>query len=39
MFVPLFPNHEVLKRGGHHCSSLEVRIINCIDEHGTLVNV
>lgn len=34
MFVPLFPNHSVLGRIDHQCSSLEIRVINCIDEHG-----
>ena len=36
MFVPLFPNQNVLKQGDHHCSSVEIRIINCIDEHGMI---
>ena len=34
MFVPLFPNDSVLGRTDHQCSSLEIRVINCIDEHG-----
>ena len=34
MFVPLFPNHDVLARSDHECSSGEIRIVQCIDEHG-----
>ncbi|XP_078353471.1 uncharacterized protein LOC144638149 isoform X2 [Oculina patagonica] len=34
MFVPLFPNQTVLCRNDHQCSSGEIRIIQCIDEHG-----
>ena len=34
MFVPLFPNHHVLGRSYHQCSSGEIRMIQCIDEHG-----
>ena len=34
MFVPLFPNHHVLGRSDHQCFSGEIRMIQCIDEHG-----
>lgn len=36
MFVPLFLNHFILKKFNHHCLSVEIQSITCIDEYGKI---
>ena len=36
MFVPLFVNHFILKKFNHHCLSVEIQSITCIDEYGKI---